>query len=394
MTGIRIGFDISQTGERKAGCGYFAASLGRSLIAGDRANEYLLYPYFGTSIWDDGAAAAFGTDNHGNARTIVIGNTPHECQSFWKNLPADGERRLGNPDIVHANNYYCPTALQKAKLVYTLYDMSFVIHPEFTTEANRSICFDGVFAASCHADFIVAISDYSRKTFLEVFPHYPPDRVRVIPLGSRFSSEQRQDKCGALKELKPDAFWLSVGTLEPRKNLRRLLKAYAMLVHKEPSTRQLVLAGGRGWLEDGLNEFIQNLGMGERVKILGYVTDADLCWLYKNCFAFIYPSIYEGFGLPVLEALSLGAAVITSNTTSLPEVAGDAACYVNPSSVEDIVAAMVKLGSNSGYRFQLRSIAGFQAAKFSWRRCAAEVLEIYQKVMESPKLNSATQRSE
>ncbi len=389
---MKIGFDISQTGKEKAGCGYFADSLIQALTGADRENEYLLYPHFGTSFWDP---AAKKTTRHIDARNvsrIVIGGDFHESRGFWNRFPERGEEMLGNPDIVHANNFSCPRGLRRARVVYTLYDMSFAIHPEFTSEQNRWTCFNGVFDAACHADFIVAISHYSRSSFLEMYPHYPADRVRVAHLGSRFSAMAGQEPGSAVTGLMPDRFWLAVGTLEPRKNVRRLLKAYAAFISRHQEGFPLVLAGGKGWLEDDLEEFITTLGIGEHVRILGYVSDEELSWLYKNCFAFIYPSLFEGFGLPVLEALSLGAVVVTSNTTSLPEVAGDAACYVDPLREEDIVAAMVKLRRDDEYRMKLKDLAESQSRKFSWERCAAEVLDVYGEVMNRPKRGIAENR--
>lgn len=387
---MKIGFDISQTGREKAGCGFFADSLIQALTAVDRENVYLLYPHFGTSFWDPTARKTTRNIDARNVSRIVIGSDFHESQGFWKQFPERGEEMLGNPDIVHANNFSCPPAFQRAKIVYTLYDLSFAIHPEFTSEQNRWTCFHGVFNASCHADFIIAISDYSRRSFLELFPHYPGDRIRVVHLGSRFSSPA-EDHTGsghtgpAAAGILSDRFWLAVGTLEPRKNVRRLLRAYAAFLGRNREGFPLVLAGGKGWLEDDLEEFICSLGIRDHVKRLGYVADDELAWLYRNCFAFLYPSLFEGFGLPVLEALSLGAAVITSKTTSLPEVAGDAACYVDPLSEEEIGVAMTRLMKDDGYRMELKRRANSQVLKFSWERCAAEVLEIYGEVMNRPK---------
>ncbi len=385
---MKIGFDVSQTGKDKAGCGYFADSLIQALVNADRENEYVLYPHFGTSFWDPAGKKSTRTIDARNVSRIVIGNNFHESQRFWKQFPDHGEEMLGDPDIVHANNFSCPRDFCRAKVVYTLYDMSFAIHPEFTSEQNRWTCFEGVFNASCYADFIVAISDYSRASFLETFPHYPADRVRVVHLGSRFSSIAGELRSSICPGLVPDRFWLAVGTLEPRKNVRRLLKAYAAFIGLHQQCLPLVLAGGKGWLEDDLEEFITALGIREHVRILGYVSDEELVWLYKHCFAFIYPSLFEGFGLPVLEALSLGAAVVTSNTTSLPEVAGDAARYVNPLRKDDMAVAMSDLMNNDGYRTRLKGRATSQARKFSWERCAAEVLDIYAEVMKRPKLGS------
>jgi glycosyltransferase involved in cell wall biosynthesis len=382
---MKIGFDVSQTGKDKAGCGYFADSLIQALTRAGGENDYILYPYFGTSFWDPaGKRTTRNIDRH-NVTRILIGSNFHKSRNFWEHFPEHGERILGSPDIIHANNFSCPQGIQRARVVYTLYDISFLVYPEFTTEQNRWNCFQGVFNASCYADFIIAISHYSRSSFLETFPHYPVDRIRVVHLGSRFSSITNHNQGSAIAGLVPDKFWLAVGALEPRKNVRRLISAYSDLIGRHEDSLPLVLAGGKGWLEDDLEDFICKLGIRKHVRILGYVEDDELIWLYKNCFAFIYPSLFEGFGLPVLEALSLGAAVITSNTTSLPEVAGDAACYVDPLKEADIVAAMSRLTSDEAYRIELKNLAQPQALKFSWERCASEVLDIYREVMKKPK---------
>lgn len=382
---MKIGFDISQTGKDKAGCGYFADSLIQALTNKDKANEYILYPHFGTSFWDPHGKKTTRHINRANVSRILIGNNFNESRNYWKNLPEKGEEIIGNPDIIHTNNFSCPAGIKRAKIVHTLYDMGFLKHPEFTTEQNRLVCFEGVFAAACYADFIIAISNYSRENFLEIFPHYPADRIRTVHLASRFSALNGNEQEAAIKNLTPDKFWLAVGTLEPRKNVRRLLRAYADFVRQSNHDFPLVLAGGKGWLEDDLEAFIAELGISENVRILGYVQDEELSWLYKNCYAFLYPSLYEGFGLPVLEALSLGAAVVTSNTTSLPEVAGQAACYVDPLNEADIAAALLRLANDNEYRIKLKSMANDQARKFSWDKCAEEVLEIYTEVMKMPK---------
>jgi glycosyltransferase involved in cell wall biosynthesis len=382
---MKIGFDISQTGKDKAGCGYFADSLIRALTGVDQENEYLLYPHFGTSFWDPAAKKSTRNIEAANVSRIIVGHDFHESRGFWEHLPEDGEVTLGNPDIIHANNFSCPQGIRHARLVYTLYDLAFLVHPEYTSEINRWNCFAGVFNASCHADFIVAISDYSRRSFLETFPHYPAERIRTVHLGSRFGAGSGYDSGTAIPGLVPEQFWLAVGTLEPRKNVRRLLRAYAMFHRRNGTALPLVLAGGKGWLEDDLEEFIGSLGIRENVRLLGYVSDAELVWLYRNCFAFLYPSLFEGFGLPVLEALSLGAAVITSNTTSLPEVAGDAAWYVDPLQEGEMVQAMAGLASDGLRRKELKARAPLQARRFSWEGCAAEVLEVYAEVVRCPK---------
>jgi glycosyltransferase involved in cell wall biosynthesis len=383
---MKIGYDISQTGNNKAGCGYFADSLIQALTEMDRQNEYILYPHFGTSFWDPKGRHTTLKIDQPNVSMKLIGRNFAGSIAFWKSLPPNGEERLGNPDIIHANNYSCPTGIKRARIVYTLHDLNFLEHPEYTTEQNRCVCFGGVFAAAIHADFIISVSAYSKKKFLEIFPHYPAERIRVVFEGSRFAQAEAAIKTKRpVKGLVPSEFWLAVGTLEPRKNLRRLLKAFALFSRQAKIKFPLVLAGGRGWLEDDLEEFMQELGITDNVRMLGYASDEELSWLYRNCFSFVYPSLYEGFGLPVLEAMGQGAAVITSNSTSLPEVAGSAALFVNPLDELDIVGAFQKVGGDVNYREELKRRAVIQAKKFSWEKSAAEVLKIYNQVIAIPK---------
>jgi glycosyltransferase involved in cell wall biosynthesis len=163
------------------------------------------------------------------------------------------------------------------------------------------------------------------------------------------------------------------------------LNAYARYAKKMEIPFPLVLAGGKGWLENDLQEFIQGLGMAEHVRVLGYVSDEVLAWLYGNCYGFVYPSLYEGFGLPVLEAMEMGAAVITSNTTSIPEVGGDAVHYVDPFSEQDMVDGLIRFSRDEAYRKDLQERAIGQASTFSWEICAREVLHMYQEVLAMPK---------
>lgn len=379
---MKIGFDISQTGQNKAGCGFFADSLILALKDIDNNNEYILYPHFGNSFWDPDALENTRQISSTRFSTKIIEKSYRDLIEFWEHMPEDAENRLGNPDIIHANNYFCPRNLKKAKVVYTLYDLSVLEHPEFTTEQNRGVCFNGLFDAANNADFVISISDYSRNKFLQIFPHFPPARIAVIYPGSRFQSDYKISKISqTVEELESARFWLAVGTLEPRKNLRRLLKAYSVYKTKSERIYPLVLVGGKGWFEDDLEEFVAKLDLVRNVRFLGYVSDEKLNWLYGNCFAFIYPSLYEGFGMPVLEAMGNGAAVIVSNATSLPEVAGEAGHYINPLSEKAITEAICLLADDEAYRLDLKKLALDQAYNFSWQQSAMETLEVYKHVM-------------
>lgn len=384
---MKIGFDISQTGTGKAGCGYLAHSLIGCLAGTDTRHQYVLYPTFGDTVWDVNGPGATVHIERPNFRRGLAHPTLAEAQNFWRNPPADFEAQLGAPDIVHANNFFCPRGLRRARLVYTLYDLTFLEYCETATEANRIACFAGVFQASLFADFVVAISQASRDKFLAAFPHYPADRVRVAPLASRFERAAGGTPSPRLARLSAGGFWLNVGTIEPRKNQRGLLKAYARLKAHQGTCLPLVLAGGRGWLMEDFDSLIGELGLREDVLVLGYVEESELQWLYQNCFAFVYPSLYEGFGLPALEAMSLGAPVLTSNRGALPETVGSAGIFVDPSREEDLFQGMLKLAADDALRGRLSSDSLERAKEFSWTRTARKVLEVYEEVLQRARFN-------
>ncbi|MYL85287.1 glycosyltransferase [Desulfovibrio aerotolerans] len=380
---MKIGFDVSQTGAGKAGCGYFAAGLLAVLADLETSNEYVLYPAFGDFFREPQPKAC----SRPAGRRFHPGPTFRrfwDQKRFFRHPPADFEARLGNPDIVHANNFFCPSGLTRARLVYTLYDLSFLIEPAWTTEGNRTGCFDGVFRAATSADYLVAISEYSLNHYLSVFPNYPKNRTVVAPLASRFGPQSLQEKPAALGDIGSGDFWLCVGTIEPRKNHERLFAAYAAWRRDTGGTMPLVLAGGKGWLMDDVARTVEELGIAEHLRFTGYVSDAELAWLYASCHAFLYPSLFEGFGLPVLEAMSLGAAVICSNATSLPEVAGDAAIQVDPLDVAGLASAMATLTGHTSLRDSLRQRALTRAGLFSWEKTARIVAEAYARVVSLP----------
>ena len=380
---MKIGFDVSQTGAAKAGCGYFADGLIRQLTTDDYNNQYLLYPAVGDLFWDpDYSTGTFATNRAGIDRWTPPVDL-ESARAFWRNPGEDFDQQIGNPDIFHSNNFFCPLGLKQARLVYTLYDLSFIQDPVWTTETNRVGCFSGVFRARLYADRILAISEYTRQHFLSTFPGFPPSGIDVVYPASRFERTTGQTP-QRLAALKPDGFWLSVGTIEPRKNHGRLLDAYRILNSEGQSPLPLVLAGGQGWLLDHFETFLSGLPVGSDIILPGYVSDDELQWLYRNCFGFVYPSFFEGFGMPVLEALGFGAPVLCSNTSSLPEVAGEAAILFDPFDTMSIADAMRRVGNGEVSRDILRTAGYQQASKFSWARSAARLRDVYDQVMTSP----------
>lgn len=381
---MRIGFDVSQTAENMAGCGYFAYQLITHLLNLDKVNKYLLYPIFYKYRHPNYKNAI--KISQANAETLFLKHSWATINELWDNDGVNKNELLGFPDIVHSNTFYCPSDIA-AKKVVTIYDVGFLDCPEYTTEANRLKCFEGAYRTSLYADYVIAISEASKKSFLRYFPHHPEDRISVVYLGSRPTLVVKNTN-KALQSLQAkanldDNFWLGVGTIEPRKNYRLLLEAFAFLVNNGLTKIQnLYIAGGQGWLEEGIERLLTDLNIVDKAKFLGYVDDEELAVLFSKCYAFIYPSHYEGFGLPVLEAMSCDAPVITSATTSLPEVGGDAVLYIDPKSRESLVEAMQILENQTGLREQMILRGRQQYQKFSWSKAAAEVLKIYEKVME------------
>ncbi|GGI46242.1 glycosyl transferase family 1 [Paenibacillus marchantiophytorum] len=378
---MKIGFDVSQTAEDMAGCGFFSKQIISHLLEMDKENQYILYPLFYGYRHPDYKKAF--QSNQQNVSNYFVNSSLNNFNQKWEdNL--DKSELLGNPDIIHSNNFSFPSNVS-AKKVMTIYDLGYLDCPEYTTEANRLVCLEGAFEASIYADHIVTISEFSKQCFMKYFPHYPEKRISVLYLGSRPTLKKITDT-ESIEKVKNkfglcESFWLGVGTIEPRKNYRLLLEAYAQLVKDQNESKPLYIAGGKGWMEQDIQDRINDLGISDKIQFLGYVSDDELSVLYSKCFAFIYPSLYEGFGLPVLEAMSCGAPVITSNISSIPEVVGNAGLLINPIEVKSLLEAMVTIESNNDLRNELILKSEIQAQKFSWYTAAEQMLDIYQKVM-------------
>jgi glycosyltransferase involved in cell wall biosynthesis len=385
---MRIGFDVSQTGGGKAGCGMMSYHLIRALAALDRENEYLLYPAFGDLFWER-KPGSITAPAAANFRLALKFRSFESSRRFWTDPPADFEARLGRPDIVQANNFFCPVGLHNARLVYFLHDIAFLEDPNWSTCENRTGCFRGVYEAALRADMILANSAFTRAHFLRTFAHYPAARVKVMHLASRFIAAgpglRPNVRSGGHAGFEPGKYFLCVGTIEPRKNHLRLFEAYARFCEVSRAEIPLVLAGGRGWLVDDAAEAAGRLGIGDRLILTGYLEDEALTWLYRNCLAFVYPSLFEGFGLPVVEALSLGAPVVTSTASSLPEVADGAALLIDPLDTAGLSRALLRLWREPGLRADLSARALARAAFFSWEKAARVVLDAHREVAGLPK---------
>ena len=379
---MHLGFDISQTGYSKAGCGYFAHAMIRTMLTFAPEHRYSLFPSFGDFYFD----ALMPIRNPYPGRDVRYGPrhvSRGSARAFW-NAP-NLESCVGMPDIVHANNFWCPVQLRSSRLIYTFYDMGFAVTPEWTTEANRVGCFEGAFRSALRADWVVAISEASRAHYLSIFPHFPEDRIRVVYPCSRFEPAEQGKRPHALERVSTGGFWLTVGSIEPRKNQHRLVEAYARYLKLGGAQIPLVIAGGAGWLMDGFQSRLTELGIDACVVMTGYLSDDELIWLYRNCYANLYPSLFEGFGLPVLEGMQYSAPTIASDSTSIPEVAGDAAILLDPEDTDAWAQTMLRLAGNRGERDQLAVASSRQGARFDRTRSVESLLETYSDALASPK---------
>jgi glycosyltransferase involved in cell wall biosynthesis len=371
---VRIGFDVAQTCVDKAGCGWVADLLIRALVDLAPELDFYLYHQFGTWINED---LSSGTHiERADVREPFAFLSPGRASEIWNQVERAGKPLPGDPDVVHANCFQAPST-GRAKLIYTVYDVSFWTKPELTTEANRLICQRGTLDAISRASGFVFISESARKEFERILPDLCEKRgieTTVALLASRFPHVEKS------RQQAPAAKWLAVGSLEPRKNYEQLLDAFESYWEQSRKRRRLVIAGGSGWKSESLRARIRTMEKNGMVNYLGYVEDKRLWELYKNAFGLVFPSHYEGFGLPVVEAMSQACPVITRKNTSLPEVGGEAAVYYDDTT-RDLVQQMLRLEEQSRLYIELSERALAQARRFSWAKTAAKVLELYEQVL-------------
>jgi glycosyltransferase involved in cell wall biosynthesis len=376
---MKIGIDISRTVTEATGVGYYAKNLVHALAGIDSQNEYLLYGIFcecSPPDWksaDTPAAENFSLHQKRYPSSYVA--------KKWANFGKHKERLLGGVNILHSTAYTTPL-ISGPKIIVTIHDLSFFVYPQHHTDANYQFVTRNVHHAARRAHFIIADSENTRRE-IKRFLHVPDERVEVVHLaaGEMFfrrlepeSITQIKNKYGIRKP-----YFLALGSIEPRKNLARALVAFKALLEFEKVDYQFVMVGGSGWKNEAFYSTLKKLNIDEHLLLTGYVPEEDLPALYQGAEVFIYPSIYEGFGLPVLEAMASGVPVITSNTSSLPEVAGDAALLVNPGEVFEIYEAMEALVSRPSLIEELKSKGIEQSKKFSWEKTARETLKIYER---------------
>jgi alpha-1,3-rhamnosyl/mannosyltransferase len=282
------------------------------------------------------------------------------------------------PFAVYHETAFTPAAVKKVPQVFTIHDLSLTKFREM--HPKERVWFATVFLNQRmrYVSHLITVSDFIRSQICDEM-HISPDRITAIPEAPDplFFKREKGKTTGALKAMElPTDYMLFVGTLEPRKNLPLLIKAAGVC----KNDIRIVLVGWKGWGDHSWLQMLENRRLANRIVAIGYVDEESLACLYSNARALVFPSLYEGFGLPILEAMACGCPVICSNTASLPEVAGDAALLINPHNVEELADAIDRIVDDSTLRDDLIRKGYGRAACFSWKKTAEETLAVFRSV--------------
>jgi len=376
---LRVAIDYTAALRQGAGVGRFVRSLVGALLDIDQENRYtLLYPR------TRNRAELVNLPRSPNVvgRELLLSERMLNLIWYKLGLPLPMDVLSGRADLFHFLDFSLPP-VRRGVTVLTIHDLSFLMVPECAESGLRAHLERVVPASVRNADFVTADSENTRNeltTLLDV----SPERVAVVYGGveRRFRPITDHDFLHAMRVKYGlfSPFMLYVGTIEPRKNLGRLLRAYTVYRKRFKGSHRLVIAGGLGWLYQDVLREIDDLAADHEVVFLGRVPDDDLPGLYSLSDLFVYPSLYEGFGLPALEAMACGRAVLTTNTSSLPEVVGDAGVMVSPYDIDGLAAAMAELLEDRDHRETLGQRGIARAAQFSWENSARRLLSIYRRI--------------
>ena len=373
---MRIGLDGYPLAEPKTGVGHYTLELARALALIAPSDQFELVS---PAPFSSSALEEINHANLSNLRAVHLKTS--RIRGHWWAVGLPLYARNARFDLFHGTNFELP--FWNRRSVVTIHDLSALLHRE---KHRDSLARRARLRLPIVAKLARKIITPTESVKREVCEHLrvKANKVIAIPSAARQSfrpvpSEQTVETRKRLAI--EDDFLLFVGTLEPRKNLLTLLKAFDQIVRQTSLRPQLVIAGGEGWLMDETFLFIKDSGIGDRLRLTGYLGDDELRALYSACRIFIYPSLYEGFGLPPLEAMACGAPVIAGRVPALREVLGNAARLVDPLSVEALAGSIVDLIENDEERRRLALNGPKHAARFSWEETARRTLNVYRDVM-------------
>jgi glycosyltransferase involved in cell wall biosynthesis len=354
MGGVKIAVDYQSAAGKKTGIGVAAENLVTELRLQAKDVDWILYQSGQKEL-----------------------NTPGRI--WWESVEIPRRTRRDKPDMLYSPGF-APPMKGNVPSVVTVHDLIGMALPSNQKPASRFYWSTWLPAAIRRARRVVASSESTRGD-IERFLGIPQKQVRVVPLGVDASFrklEQSSQAAAILERLEVrQPYFISVSTLEPRKNHIRLLEAYKKLKAIGRAPFSLVIVGKPGCAEEALHTFVKVNGLEQDVRFLGYARQEELVALYNASLGYVMISLYEGFGLPVLEAMSCGKSGVCGERTSLPEVAGDTGILVDPDDAESIAAALDKLASDAGYRQKMEAAAHARSKKFSNAECARQMIEVF-----------------
>jgi glycosyltransferase involved in cell wall biosynthesis len=366
-----IAIDVSAAVHRRAGLGRYAESLVRALVAANPCRYALFYNR------ERGVQPLVGLE-HLPTYSVALGYKPWRMLVWLGQLLHVGfDRALRGAELFHATEHLL-LPLRGIPSVLTVHDLIFRHLPRHHKPLNRWYLTLALPLYCRRATHIIAVSECTRRDLTSAYG-IPAERISVVheAAAPHFRPQPRETiDAVRMRYALPERYLLCVGTIEPRKNLTRALAAFEVL-HADGLSEALVIVGRRGWLTGDFFAALERSRVRQAVRLLGHVPDGDLPGVYAGAQALVMPSLYEGFGLPVLEAMACGTPVVCSYTSSLPEVAGNAALMFDPLDVEALIGSVRGLLGDGALRDELIVRGLRQAARFSWERAAAQSEAIY-----------------
>lgn len=379
---MRIAFDAIPLLGRMSGIGWCEAGQVSALTRLYPGHEYTLNYFAMRHLQERAADIAPYLNGHVRAKHALC--VPYAYRLVSSFLPVPYAWFFGKNDLTHFFNYIVPPHVG-GRTVVTVHDMVYRAYPETVRGRTRHMLDLGLVTSMKRADRIVTDSEFSRSEIVKYYPQFA-EKIRVVPCGvdlHRFRPEQDAGKIAQVREKYGigETYFLYLGTLEPRKNLVRLIDGYAGYARNFDTPAQLVLAGAKGWLYDEIFARVQTLGLEQRVVFPQYIDSADLCALMSGALAFTFPSLYEGFGMPPLEAMACGTPVLVSDAASLPEVTGETAVIVRAEETDSITAGLCRLHGDAALRERLSREGLARARGFTWDRSAERLYQVYQEIL-------------
>ncbi|MCC6178048.1 MAG: glycosyltransferase family 4 protein [Chloroflexi bacterium] len=377
---LRIAIDYTSAINQSAGIGRFVRQLVGAMVALDPTDSFLLIH----AAPNPGRIAEYPEGKNVHRRALRL--SERWLNRVWHRLkvPLPVDWLSGPVDIFHSPDFVLPP-VRRARTILTVHDLAFLLYPECADSHLRAYLERTVPRSVSRADFVVADSENTRNDVI-VLLGVPPDRVAVVPGGVDPSFRPVEDPArrAALRtQIGLDAetpYILFVGVIEPRKNLIGLIEAFDILKSRRALPHKLVVVGRKGWLWEGTMQRADRSPYRDDIIFPGFIPDGELATLYSAAEMFAFPSHYEGFGLPALEAMACGTPVVASRASSLPEVVGDAGIQVDPNDREGLASALELLALNPDIRADFRRRGLERAATFTWQAAAEAMLDIYHRV--------------